>query len=300
MMPRTHRFPEKILLATDGSGDAALALRAAVDLSVRAGSELHLVHAWRAFPPYSHPAVAVATEVAPYEREGERVLFEQLDEVEAHGGTVAGAHLKRGQPVEVICDLAEELGAGLVVLGSRGLGPVERLLMGSVSEGVIDLTTRPVLVARGGEDAWPPSRVVVGDDSSPGARRAAELAAGIAALVGAEMLLVRALPVVLDVSEAGRFAEDAALPRSVVLAHHELSLQARARRMEEASGLRPRVRVREGEAASIILQAAEEDEGPALVAVGRRGLGKLERLRLGSVSTKVLRAAVEPVLVCPS
>ena len=295
-------FPTKILLATDGSKDAFLALRAAVDLSARTGSELHVVHAWLPFPDHSHPSIAVAPDAALYEREAQKLLFEELDKVEAAGGAASGGHLERGRPAETISDLAEELEVGLVVVGSRGLGPVMRLVMGSVSEAVIDLATCPVLVLRGGEGAWPPSRVVVGDDSSPGAKGAGDLAASIAGIVGASVLLVRAVPMVRDVSEAARFVEDAAaLPHQATLGRHELFLAARARRLEEASGLRPRVRVRGGEAASsLILEAAEEGEGPPLIAVGRRGLGPLERLRLGSVSTKVLRAAMGPLLVIPS
>jgi len=296
-----RHFPTKILLATDGSKDAFLALRAAVDLSARTGSELHVVHAWLPFPDRSHPSIAVASDAALYEREAQKTLFEELDKVEAAGGAASGAHLERGRPAETISDLAEELKAGLVVVGSRGLGPVMRLVMGSVSEGVIALATCPVLVMRGGEDAWPPSRVVVGDDSSPGAKGAGDLAASIAGIVGASVLLVRAVPVVWDVSEAARLVEDVALPRRAALGGHELFLASRARRLEETSGIRPRVRVREGEAASsLILEAAEEVEGSPLIAVGRRGLGLLERLRLGSVSTKVLRAATGPVLVSPS
>ena len=189
-----------------------------------------------------------------------------------------------------------------MVVGCRGLGPVMRLVMGSVSEGVIALATCPVLVIRGGEGAWPPSRVVVGDDSSPGAKEAGDLATSIAGVVGASVLLVRAVPMVRDVSEAVGFVEDAAAsPRRATLGRHELYLESRARRLEETSGLRPRVRVKGGEAASsLILQAAEEGEGSPLRAVGRRGLGLLERLRLGSVSAKVLRAATGPVLVSPS
>ena len=116
------------------------------------------------------------------------------------------------------------------------------------------------------------------------------------------MLLVRAVPVVWDVSEAVGFVEDAAAsPRQATLGRHELFLASRARRLEEASGLRPRVRVRGEEAASsLILEAAEEGEGSPLIAVGRRELGRLERLRIGSVSAKVLRAATGPVLVSPS
>jgi nucleotide-binding universal stress UspA family protein len=205
---------------------------------------LHVVHAWLPFPDHSHPSIAVASDAALYEREAQKILFEELDKVEAAGGASSGGHLERGRPAETISDLAEELEAGLVVVGSRGLGPVMRLVMGSVSEGVIALATCPVLVMRGGEGAWPPSRVVVGDDFSPGAKRAGDLAASIAGIVGASVLLVRAVPMVRDVSEAAGFVEDAASPRQATLGRHELFLASRARRLEEASGLRPRVRVR--------------------------------------------------------
>lgn len=64
-------------------------------------------------------------------------------------GAVAQAHLKIGGPVEEIVTLAEETGAGLILLGSRGLGGVGRALMGSVSEFVARYTHCPVLVLRG-------------------------------------------------------------------------------------------------------------------------------------------------------
>ena len=51
-------FPTKILLATDGSDDAAKAREAAADLARRSGSELHLVHVWHDVPsPYAHAFV---------------------------------------------------------------------------------------------------------------------------------------------------------------------------------------------------------------------------------------------------
>ena len=53
-----------------------------------------------------------------------------------------------------------------------------------------------------------------------------------------------------------------------------------------------------GDPAAIIVDAAEAT-GPGLIAVGSRGLGTIERLRLGSVSTKVLHAAAGPVLIVP-
>jgi nucleotide-binding universal stress UspA family protein len=184
-------------------------------------------------------------------------------------------------------------------MGSRGLGPVKRLVMGSVSEGVVDLASRPVLVVRGSEGVWPPSCVVIGDDSSRGSKRAGELAVSIGALLGARVLLVRAHP-----TFPGITPEVAAVEKpptlEAALSRHEVALMGRARRMEETTGVHPRIKVRVGEAAQVLLEAAEEGGEPCLIAVGRRGLGFVDRLRLGSISTKVLRAATGPVLVCPS
>jgi nucleotide-binding universal stress UspA family protein len=213
---------------------------------------------------------------------------------------VAGAHLRKGRPAEEIAALAEELDAGLVVLGSRGLGLVKRLVVGSVAEGVVSLVPCPVLVVRGGEAAWPPSRIVVGDDSSEEAKEAGEVAVAMAATLGAGVSLVRAYPVFLDISEAAKLAEDAGLPLQAALRRHELSLEGRARELESELGHSLRVRVREGEAASVILEAAEEGREPTLIAVGRRGLGRINRLRLGSVSADVLRSATGPVLIVPA
>lgn len=294
-----NHFPTRVLLAIDGSEDAALALHAALDLSTRTGSELHVVHAWQAFPSYSHPSIAMATDVASYEREAQKVLFEQLDKIEASGVKAAGAHLERGRPAETITAMAQDVGADLIVIGSRGLGPVQRLVMGSVSEGVVDLAACPVLVVRGGDTAWPPGRVIVGEDSSSNAKKAGDLAAAVARVFGAQMLLVRAYPTFPEISEEVAFLEEART-LDAAMVRHELALMDRASQLEEEHGERPRVRVREGDAAHIILQSVEEGEEPTLIAVGRRGLGLLDRIRLGSVSTKVLRAATGPVLVCPS
>jgi nucleotide-binding universal stress UspA family protein len=165
---------------------------------------------------------------------------------------------------------------------------------------VVSLAPCPVLVVQGGESTWPPSRLVVGDDSSEGAKEAGEVAVAIAATLGAGVFLVRAYPVFLDISEAEKLAEDVALPLQDALHRHELSLEERARVLESEFGHSLRIRVREGEAASVLLEAAEEGEEPTLIAVGRRGLGRINRLMLGSVSADVLRSATGPVLIVPA
>ena len=296
---RVRHFPTKILLATDGSEDAGLALRAAVDLSARAGSDLHVIHAWRPFPEHPHPSVAMASDSALYEREAREVLFGQLEEIGAAGAVAAGAHLERGRAAETIADTARDLGADLIVVGSRGLGPVRRLVTGSVCEGVVFLAGCPVLVVRGGGGSWPPARIIVGEDGSAGAREAGRIAAGVGRALGAELLLVRAQPVFLPPTEArGHARRPVGMPESI-RAHHEASLAGRANQLRDVLGRAPRFRLTEGEPASVLLGVADGREGSSLLCVGRRGLGRLERLRLGSVSTKVLRASAGPVLFSP-
>jgi nucleotide-binding universal stress UspA family protein len=286
------QLPRKILLATDGSEDAELAGLAAASLAVEAGAELHVVHAWESVP---HPVV----DAESYEEEAARVLKVQAGRVADAGAAVGETHLVMGPPVDAILDLGEEMGADLLVLGSRGRGTLGRLILGSVSEGVVHHATRPVLVLRGGEGAWPPERVVIGDDGSAAAREAGELGSSIGELFGARCVLVRAYPELPEADRAGRALDPRAVDDALRRAEH--NLHERAEELGRLVGRRPRIGIAAGDAAVAILEEAREgDEVRALSAVGSRGLGLARRLRLGSVSTKVLRAASGPVLVCPS
>lgn len=296
----TDAFPTKILVAADGSKDALLAAQAAIDLSVRTGAELHVVHAWQDLRPGALPAMAMDEYSQAYEqwkREAGELLDEEAERLRSAGATVAGAHLREGRPAEEITKLAEELNVGLVIVGSRGLGAMKRLVMGSVSEGVVHLATCPTLVVRGGERAWPPSRLVVGDDASEEARRAGELAMGIGKLFDARALLVRVYPQV-TVFKARRIVHTRASKE--LLKEGKRSLEKRAAELESVLGVRPQVRVVSGDAAAVIQGAAEEGREPTLVAVGRRGLGAVRHLTLGSVSSGVLRAVSGTVLIVPS
>jgi nucleotide-binding universal stress UspA family protein len=283
-------LPRKVLLATDGSEDARLAARAAASLADNAGAELHVVHAWQSVP---HPVI----DADYYEEGARRILEEQLEFVSGSGAAVSGGHLVMGPPVDVILDLAEEISGELIVMGGRGHGTLGRLLLGSVSEGVVHHATRPVLVMRGGEGAWPPRRIVIGEDGSSAAKGAGELALGVGALYGARGILVRAYPELPEADRAGRTLD----PRAVddALRRAERELHERAEELGSISGATLKIGLAAGDPAAAVLAEAREDEGATLVAVGSRGLGLARRLRLGSVSTKVLRAAGGPVLVYP-
>jgi nucleotide-binding universal stress UspA family protein len=148
-------FPTKILLATDGSREAQLAATTAVDLADKTGSELHVAFVLPTQDASDRETMSFDIE-KPYEEEieqmGRRLLDEQVRRVEEVGGTVAGAHFRMARPDQGILAVGEDVGIGLIVLGSRGLGGVKRALMGSVSDSVVRHAHCPVLVVRKEDD----------------------------------------------------------------------------------------------------------------------------------------------------
>jgi nucleotide-binding universal stress UspA family protein len=148
-------FPTKILLATDGSGEASLALTTAADMARSTGSELHVAFVFpttvqRPFPSpvTSRPREMLERELEEAMQQAQHFLDEQVERVKEEGVSVAEAHLVRGRPERELVHLSEEIGAGLIVMGSRGLGGVRRALMGSVSDAVVRHAHCPVLIVR--------------------------------------------------------------------------------------------------------------------------------------------------------
>lgn len=154
-------FPTKVLLATDGSQEAELAGRTAADVAEKTGSELHVVHVFGITPWYpiypeatnfegAEPEAPVLEEdlVRTSEQRARELLDAEVEKVRSAGADVAQVHLREGGVPQEIVGLAEEIGAGLVVMGSRGRGGIRRALMGSVSDAVVRHAHCPVLVVR--------------------------------------------------------------------------------------------------------------------------------------------------------
>jgi nucleotide-binding universal stress UspA family protein len=113
-------FPTKILLATDGSREAELAGRTAADLAHNTGSELHVIHVI-ALPLDTHDPSSFEPEVwERLEKHARTSLEELVGRIVATGGAVEDSRLTAGRPDAEIVDWAEEIGADLIVMGSRG------------------------------------------------------------------------------------------------------------------------------------------------------------------------------------
>lgn len=275
-------------MAASDARDAAPAVRAAVDLCEKVGAELHVARVVRALPPHVYSDKRPEEYEDVYAQQVEDTLGEIARPIGEAGGKAAGAYLRVGDAAREILRLAEEIGAGLIVLGGRDRGPIERLVGGGVREALIARPSIPVLVARGGAGGWPPARVIIWEDSSEGARLAGELAASVGGFYGAGAVLLRVLP-------GAREAEG----RRGDLGQRPLTEWTAL--LERLGGSRPEVRLVAGDSGKAALDAvAEEAEGgPALLALGAGRLGAAKRFAGPRLAELALGTFGGAVLVGP-
>jgi nucleotide-binding universal stress UspA family protein len=136
-----------ILLGVDGSEHALRAAKTAADLARNMKSEiLRIVVAYDSVPPYlGEPNMQTA--ITARMKEAEKVLQKAAEVVGEIPGEVHTETLE-GPPAEAILDVANTRKCDLIVMGSRGLGRLTGLLIGSQSQKVVQNAPCPVLIVR--------------------------------------------------------------------------------------------------------------------------------------------------------
>ncbi|MEV0738827.1 universal stress protein, partial [Streptomyces sp. NPDC050549] len=180
-----------ITAGVDGSAESLAALAWAGREAVRRGLALRVVHVWRY---EAHEALDTGDRdtqdrwVRDAASEAARTLAER------HPGLDVTADVLEGDPVDTLTAAAAE--SELLVLGSRGHGPVVGFLLGSVGQRVIADAVRPVVLVRAGDEASGEAagrEIVVGQHGDPEDSAAAlGFAFGTAAARGATVRAVRA------------------------------------------------------------------------------------------------------------
>ncbi len=137
---------KKILVGVDGSEHALKAVRLAGELARTCSADLVIVHAYAPIPAgLGEPNLQQA--ISERLNEANEVLERALQEVGFTPKTVETEALEGGA-ADVILRVAEVREVDLIVVGSRGLGALASLLLGSQSQDVIQRATCPVLVVR--------------------------------------------------------------------------------------------------------------------------------------------------------
>ena len=143
-----------ILVATDASPASNNAIDMAADLAARYGASLHLLHVMRQMqlPPELRNMAEVEKLIGSRSEVMGFVARKILLDAEARARSrgVADVHTEsiEGEPATTIIDRANAHGADLIVMGTRGLGTVKSMMLGSVSRKVSNLSGVSCLIVR--------------------------------------------------------------------------------------------------------------------------------------------------------
>lgn len=288
----------RILVAIDGSDSADIGVQVVASASWPAGTAVRVVQVIDpATLMIGGPFGVYAAAEAP--ADVERITAENVERAAARltaAGLAAEHAVLRGRPATEIVDAARELEADLVVLGSRGHGTIELMLLGSVSAEVVDHSPAPVLVARGDRI----ERIVLAWDGSDCAARAAAVlrwptfAASTITVLGVAQPAIpwwaglsgpeipSTIPMYADAASASR-------------EEHERLARTMADELR-AAGLAAEPALRSGDPAQEIIAVARA-RSTDLIVIGTHGRTGLSRLVLGSVARNVVQHAPCSVLV---
>ncbi|MCX5243087.1 universal stress protein [Streptomyces prunicolor] len=284
-----------ITAGVDGSAESLAALAWAGREAVRRGLALRVVHVWR----YEEHQALDAGDRDTQDRWVRDAADEAAREVaERHPGLDITTDVLEGDPVEALTAAAD---AELLVLGSRGHGPVVGFLLGSVGQQVIADSVRPVVLVRAGDEAAGEAagrEIVVGQHGDPEDSAAAlGFAFETAAARGATVRAVRAwtLPPVFAYSPASmKLLDDAGGLEPYEKKGLAEALEPWRKRFPDVPVVE---HVEIGSAGQVLLSVAGRAQ---LMVVGRRAHRTAVGARIGSVAHGVLHHAECPVAVVPS
>lgn len=287
-----------IVVATDFSENAGVALAWAEQLARQHHATLVLVHAFTAEPHAAPEFVAWPQKHSDAIRSSiEQQLLRQTNTARASGVT-ADSELGLGAASDVVLAAAERRGADLIVAGTRGRTAWKRLLLGSTAARLIRKSRCPVLTVRPKDAGAPrPVRtVLVPTDFSEDAA----LAAGAATRILGDQRADPRVRIVL--LHAYHVPIEATYLPAPVLSDALSAADAKAKRLVEdqaaklrVSGIRVDTLPCEGDPSGAILEHAKS-VGADLIAMGAHGRSGIDRLLLGSTAERVVASAPCPVL----
>lgn len=288
-----------LLVATDGSAPAEHAARFAGRVASRFDGAVRAVSvvAEPVTGPWFGTDAYMPSLRAGQDREvahARRVSEDAASLAERSGCPKVDARVEIGDPAHAIVASADDYHAHAIVMGRRGTGNLAGLFMGSVSTKVSHLSDRTVITVRG-EDR-DVEQVLVAVDGSEHSMRAVELACVLAKGFAAELDIVhivgmnRLIPIGMSGFDALEYdrLEDS-------LRHEGGQIVDEAKRMAADLDLVATSAIEVGDPAMRIIDRAAETDAD-VICIGRRGLGKIAGLLLGSVSHSVCHGADQTVI----
>lgn len=294
----------KVLWATDGSDESRVALPLLRRLVMPVTEKLTVLSvAPHSFISGARPDPAFLTRITPAARrrallEAEDVAQQAATDLDPQEGIEVGAVSRWGNAIQEVLRVSRASRCDLVVIGAKGHSNLELILLGSVSQGVVQHSPKPVLIVRPGPDDL--DRVLVGYDGSPQAKRAVQYLDQLNLHDSVTLQLVYVVePFEPPKGGSARFRRHALEELKALneqqnkTAQHELA--AMAARLE-AAGRKVETSVLNGPSGPTLDEAAVKS-GADLIVLGVRKPSPESRYLLGGTAEKLVRSSRSSVLV---
>lgn len=177
---------EKILLADSGTGQTVQMLKYLMEIPFIQRASVTILHVVT-------PQASADDMTAKWE-EGGKVMASAVQALNLDPART-NALLREGDPKVVVCEVADEVGADLIIMGSRGLKRIQAVLENSVSQYVFQLASRPMLLVKDDIYVKKITRVMVAMDKSESAQQSLKLALSLLRdIKGGQLILVHTNP----------------------------------------------------------------------------------------------------------
>lgn len=277
-------FLSKILVPVDGSASSLMAEETAAKIAKKTGATVTILHVIKEFRlGYQLPRKIEEEIVGRVEQEAEKITNEArmlfMEEEVA-----AEAHIDRWRdPAESILELSK--GYDLTIMGAHGENEKEPYALGSVTKKVIRHAKQPVLIVK---NVSMLSNMLACVDGSEHSINALRYGVQLAEKMGSNITM-------LNVQDKNVFETAPDIVKDCVLK----SIFSKAREVVKGAKLKISERLEAGVPSDVIVKVAEEG-GHDLIIMGSRGLGKVKRFLLGSISEDVSHKAKCSVLIVPA
>ena len=286
-----------VVVAVDGSAASHNAVRWAANTANKRGIPLRLASS------YTMPQFLYAEGMVPPQElfdDLQSETMEKIDEARAIAHEVApelkiGHTIAEGSPIDMLLDMSRDV--TMIVMGSRGLGGLSGMVMGSVSAAVVSHASCPVVVVREDntvDESTKYGPVVVGVDGSDVSQKATEIAFAEAYARGAELVAVHTW---MDMQVQASLAGLSAAQQQWEEVERE-QIDMLTERLQPMADAHPEVQVRKVITRDRPVRAlVENSEGAQLLVVGSHGRGGFKGMLLGSTSRALLQSAPCPMMV---
>ncbi len=287
----------KILIATDLSAPADEAIRQGHDLAVKFGAELAICHVipgqYRAHPLFPQRTETDAIAAVDLEQRVAELVTARVSEVTGRSPDAFQVTIDVGRPEVGIINAAIDRNVDLIVLGCRGDTGIARILLGGVSERVVQYAHCSVLIAR---PASKRGTVLAATDLSDASYPAVTAGAAQAQHRGAKLVILHNLDLWPPAANPAGIARAPAGTSAAVVEQRRAQAAQQLQEILARLDLDATCKITHGPADAEIVKVADELE-PELLVIGTHGRTGLARISIGSIAERIVATSKCSVLV---